>query len=201
MSGSGMARAPPAFVGVTCGTAAGGGMYASGTAPGAMRIGTSGPTVVGSGGTWTGGGARGRARTPQTVVVVVVAIAVWGRSLKATAGGAGGRAHTLFGLGCFFGPPGPARNVGTALVVPFVAMQVSRLLLSKQKALIYCQRHLWIHLVCAHRKLLTVRLGDPHEAYGRFELGSPAAGYRGRGAASNAGPRDPQAAEEWQGVL
>ena len=112
-----MARAPPAFVGVTCGTAAGGGMYASGTAPGAMRMGTSGPTVVGSGGTWTGGGASGRARTPQTVVVVVVAIAVWGRSLKATAGGAGGRAHTLFGLGCFFGPPRPARNVAAALVV------------------------------------------------------------------------------------
>ena len=79
MSGSGMARAPPAFVGVTSGTP-GGGTYC---------IGTSGPTVVGSGGTWTGGGASGRARTPQTVVVVVVAIAVWGRSLKATAGGGG----------------------------------------------------------------------------------------------------------------
>ena len=122
MSGSGMARAPPAFVGVTCGTAAGGGMYASGTAPGgtapgAMRMGTSGPTVVGSGGTWTGGGASGRARTPQTVVVVVVAIAVWGRSLKATAGGAGGRAHSLGGLDCFFGPPRAARNVAAALVV------------------------------------------------------------------------------------
>ena len=89
-----MARAPPAFVGVTIGTP-GVGMYC---------IGTSGPTVVGSGGTWTGGGASGRARTPQTVVVVVVAIAVWGRSLKATAGGAGGRARLLMGWRCYVGP-------------------------------------------------------------------------------------------------
>ena len=100
--------APPAFVGVTCGTAAGGGMYASGTAPGgtapgAMRMGTSGPTVVGSGGTWTGGGASGRARTPQTVVVVVVAIAVWGRSLKATATTCGGVARALMGWRCYVG--------------------------------------------------------------------------------------------------
>ena len=51
----------------------------------------------------------------------------------------------------------------------------------------------------AHRNLSTGRLGGPHEAYGRFEWGSPAAGHRGRGAASNAGPRDPQAAEECPG--
>ena len=109
MSGSGMARAPPAFVGVTCGTAAGGGIYASGTAPGGtapgdMRMGTSGPTVVGSGGTWTGGGASGRARTPQTVVVVVVAIAVVGMRLKATADSSGGRARLLMGWRCCVGP-------------------------------------------------------------------------------------------------
>ena len=112
-----MARAPPAFVGVTSGTP-GGGAYCSGT---------SGPTVVGSGGTWTGGGARGRARTPQTVVVVVAAIALWGRSLKATAGGAGGRAHTLFGLGCFFGPPRTVRNVAAALFASCDAINCSRL--------------------------------------------------------------------------
>ena len=124
MSGSGMARAPPAFVGVTSGTP-GGGTYSSGIAPtptvatvGGMRMGTSGPTVVGNGGTWTGGGASGRARTPQTVVVVVVAIAVVGMRLKATADGSGGRAHSLFGLGCFFGPPKAARNVATALFAP-----------------------------------------------------------------------------------
>ena len=38
-------------------------------------------------------------------------------------------------------------------------------------------------------------LGGPHAAYGgRFELGSPRYPCRGRGAASNAGSRDPQAA-------
>ena len=117
MSGSGMARAPPAFVGVTRGTP-GGGTYCSGT---------SGPTVVGSGGTWTGGGASGRARTPQTVVVVVVAICGVGRSLKATAGGAGWRARALIGRSYYVGPPRAARNVDAALFAPSDAINCSRL--------------------------------------------------------------------------
>ena len=77
---------------------------------------------------------------------------------------------------------------------------VPSLLLSKLY-LITSPGYIGGYATCAHRTLLTGRLGHPYEAYGRFEWGSRAAGYRGRGAASNAGPRDPQAAEEWPGVL
>ena len=90
------------------------------------------------------------------------------------------------------------RNVGAALVEMVFAIYCSRLLLSKQS---FSSNVTWIHRGYVHRKLSTGRLGGPHEAYRRFEWGSPAAGYRGRGAASNAGPRDPQAAEQCPAVL
>ena len=51
---------------------------------------------------------------------------------QAHSDGAGGRAHSLGGLGCFFGPPRPARNVAVALFAPCDAINCSRLLVALQ---------------------------------------------------------------------